>query len=62
MLPLTGDGVNAADEVPLMGNFQTTNISPNESWITDGEMLPKRGFKGDLVLGKIRWSRLNTLV
>ena len=45
-----------------MGNFQTTNISPNESWITDGEMLPKHGFKGDLVLGKIRWSRPNTLV
>ena len=62
VLPLTGDGVNAADDVPLMGNFQTTNISPNESWITDGEMLPKHGFKGDLVLGKIHWNRPNTLV
>lgn len=62
VLPLGGDGVNAPDEVPLMGNFQTTNISPNESWITDGEMLPKHGFKGDLVLGKICWSRPNTLV
>lgn len=62
VLPLGGDGVNAPDEVPLMGNFQTTNISANESWITDGEMLPKHGYKGDLVLGKIRWSRPNTLV
>lgn len=62
VLPLTGDGVNAADEVPLMGNFQTLNVSANESWVTDGEMLPKHGFKGDLVQGKIRWSRPNGLV
>ena len=62
VLPLIGDGVNAADEVPLMGNFQTINITPDESWVTDGEMLPKHGFKGDLVLGKIRWSRPNKLV
>lgn len=62
VLPLTGDGVNAADEVPLMGNFQTTNITADESWVTDGEMLPKRGYRGDLQLGKIRWSKPNTLV
>jgi hypothetical protein len=62
VLPLTGDGVNAADEVPLMGNFQTLNVSANESWVTDGEMLPKHGFKGNLVQGKIRWSRPNGLV
>lgn len=62
VLPLSGDGVNAADEVPLMGNFQTLNVSANESWVTDGEMLPKHGFKGDLVQGKIRWSRPNGLV
>ena len=62
VLPLTGDGVNAADEVPLMGNFQTTNITPGESWVTDGEMLPKHGYRGDLQLGKIRWNRPNSLV
>jgi hypothetical protein len=62
VLPLIGDGVNAADEVPLMGNFQTTNITPDESWVTDGEMTPKHGYKGDLVLGKIRWSKPNSLV
>ncbi|WP_395751554.1 exo-alpha-sialidase [Prosthecobacter sp.] len=62
VLPLEGDGIKAPDEVPLMGNFQTTNISPEESWVTDGGMLPKYGFKGDLLLGKIRWSRPNTLV
>jgi len=62
VIPMTGDGVNAADEVPLMGNFQTLNVTPNESWVTDGEMLPKHGYKGDLVLGKIQWSRPNGLV
>lgn len=62
VLPLVGDGVNAADAVPLMGNFQTTNITPGESWVTDGEMLPKHGYKGDLVLGRIRWSSPNTLM
>ena len=62
VIPMSGDGVNQADEVPLMGNFQTLNVSADESWVTDGEMLPKHGFKGDLVLGKIRWSRPNGLV
>jgi hypothetical protein len=62
VLPLVGDGVNAAAEVPLMGNFQTTNITPDESWVTDGEMTPKHGYRGDPVLGRIRWSRPNSLL
>ena len=62
VLPMNGDGVNQADEVPLMGNFQTLNVSTDESWVTDGEMLPKHGFKGDLVLGKIGWNRPNGLI
>lgn len=62
VLPLDGDGVSKPDDVPMMGNFQTTNITPDESWVTDGEMLPKHGFKGDLQLGKIRWGRPNSLV
>jgi len=61
VLPLIGDGVNAAAEVPLMGNFQTLNVTPDESWVTDGEMTPKFSYKGDMVLGKIRWSRPNKL-
>jgi hypothetical protein len=62
VVPLSGDGVNAPDEVPLMGNFQTLNVTPDESWVTDGEMTPKHDYKGDLVLGKIRWGRPNSLV
>jgi len=62
VLPLEGDGVNKPDDVPIMGNFQTTNITPGESWVTDGEMLPKHGFRGNLQLGKILWNRPNTLL
>ena len=59
VLPLVGDGVNAPDEVALMGNFNVTNVSPEESWVTVGEWLPKRGARGDLLIAKIRWSRPN---
>ncbi len=61
VLPLMGDGVSAADAVPLMGNFQTTNITPRESWVTVGAALPRHGYQGDLLLGKLRWNRPNSL-
>ena len=31
VLPMVGDGVNEPDKVALMGNFDVTNVSPNES-------------------------------
>ncbi len=62
VLPLVGDGVNKADEVAYSGNFHPVNVSPDESWVTDGEMLPKRGWKGDLLLARIRWTKPNKLV
>ncbi|MEQ1861989.1 MAG: exo-alpha-sialidase [Chthoniobacteraceae bacterium] len=62
VLPLVGDGVKAADRVAIMGNFHTTNVSSNESWVTVGEWQPKNGIKGDLLLARIRWSKPNTLV
>lgn len=61
VLPLVGDGVNAPDDVAYSGNFHPINASQNESWVTDGEMLPKRGYRGDLLLARIRWSRANEL-
>jgi hypothetical protein len=45
-----------------MGNFHVTNASPNESWITAGEWLPKGAAQGDLLLARIRWKRPNLLV
>ena len=61
VLPLVGDGVNAPDDVAYSGNFHPVNVGPDESWVTDGEMLPKRGWKGDLLLARIRWHRPNQL-
>ncbi len=60
-LPLVGDGVNSPDEVALMGNFHIVNVSEQESWITVGEIMPRNGYRGDLLLARIRWSRPNRL-
>jgi len=46
----------------LMGNFQVTNVSRDESWVTDGEWMPKNGNRGDLLLARVRWNRPNLLV
>ncbi len=62
VLPLVGDGVKDGDGVPLMGNFNVTNVSKEESWVTVGEWRPKRGGNGDLLLARIRWSKPNRLV
>ena len=62
VLPLIGDGVNQADLVPMMGNFGIANVSPNESWVTDGSWCPKAGNSGELQLARVRWSKANRLV
>ncbi len=59
VLPLIGDGVNKADLVPMMGNFGVANITPAESWVTDGSWCPKAGNTGELQLARIKWSRPN---
>ena len=61
VIPLHGDGVNEPNLVPLMGNFHTTNASPDESWVTVGEWMPKNGARGNLTLAKIKWSKPNQL-
>ena len=62
VLPLVGDGVNDANRVAIMGNFHPVNVSPHESWVTVGEWQPRNKINGDLLLGRIRWSRPNRLV
>ena len=57
--PLVGDGINDPDHVPLMGNFHITNISPDESWITVGEWMPRAGAKGNLLLARVKWNQPN---
>ena len=59
VLPLVGDGVDGANEVALMGNFNVTNVSPHESWVTVGEWMPRAGYRGDVLLARIRWSQPN---
>jgi lysophospholipase L1-like esterase len=61
VLPLIGDGVNDPDKVALMGNFNVTNVSPHESWVTVGEAMPRNGYRGDVLLARIRWSQPNRL-
>jgi hypothetical protein len=61
VLPLVGDGVNDPDKVALMGNFDVTNVSANESWVTVGEWMPRDGYKGDVLLARIHWSKPNRL-
>ena len=59
LLPLSGDGVNAPDEVPYSGNFHPVNVTADESWVTDGQIVPKRDYRGDLLLCRIRWTKAN---
>lgn len=61
VLPLVGDGVNDPDHVALMGNFHVTNVSADESWVTVGEWMPRDGYRGDVLLARIRWSKPNRL-
>lgn len=61
VLPLVGDGVSDPDKVALMGNFNVTNASPEESWVTVGEWIPRDGYRGDVLLARIRWSKPNRL-
>ena len=44
-----------------MGNFHPLTVSPVESWVTTGEERPADGWKGDLLLARIRWSKRNEL-
>lgn len=61
VLPLVGDGNKAPNEVALMGNFDVTNVSPDESWITVGEWMPRSGYRGDVLLARVYWSKPNRL-
>ncbi|MCP4785657.1 MAG: hypothetical protein GY903_04520 [Fuerstiella sp.] len=61
VLPLVGDGVNDPNSVAIMGNFNVTNASPHESWVTVGEWMPRAGYEGDVLLARIRWSKPNQL-
>lgn len=62
LLPLRGDGVNQPKQVAMMGNFNITPVTPEETWVTVGECLPYDGYKGDTLLARVKWQRENGLV
>ena len=43
------------------GNFHVVNASEDESWITVGEWMPRNGYRGDVLLARVRWSNPNRL-
>jgi hypothetical protein len=57
VLPLIGDGLGDPAHVARMGNFHTVAATPGESWVTVGECLPEDGWRGDLLLARVRWAR-----
>lgn len=61
VLPLIGDGVQQPARVALMGNFHTTRVNAQEAWVTVGENFPGNGYRGDLLLARIRWTEPDTL-
>ncbi|MBE0545890.1 MAG: hypothetical protein IH623_31565 [Verrucomicrobia bacterium] len=34
----------------------------SDEYTTDGKIIPKRGWKGDLLLARIRWAKRNKLM
>lgn len=62
VFPLRGDPVNDPEHVARMGNFHPVTVTPRESWVTVGEARPEDGWKGDLLLACLRWSRPNRLI
>lgn len=61
VLPLVGDGVAEPDAVALMGNFNVTHASPQETWVTVGEWMPRQNAQGNVLLSRIAWARPNAL-
>lgn len=53
IFPMLGDGMKAENDVARMGNFHTTAISSEESWVTVGEELPQNDWHGDTLLARI---------
>ena len=51
----------------MLGNFGASNITPDESWVTDSEFIVNgqkhsRGADGTTWVGKVEWSKVNSLV
>lgn len=61
VIPMNADGVRDAAAVEHQGNFHTTAISPSESLVSTGTVVP-RTWTGAVRIARIRWSRPNRLL
>jgi len=61
VFPQRGDGGASGLDAWLSGNFHTTMLSAGESLITDGQANPARGYIGEVLLARVRWSTPNRL-
>lgn len=59
VLPMLGNAQKDPKKVPLMGNFHTMPISPQESLVTVGENRSGEAFQGDWLQARIRWKSPN---
>lgn len=59
-VPMVGDGVKAPAGVAHLGNFHTQMVTPDESWVTVGEVIPS-DWRGDLILARVKWAEPNQL-
>ena len=62
VFPMDSDGTVPGDVVARMGNFHTTNVSSQESWITVGESRPNHNWCGDTLLARVYWEKPNQLI
>ena len=51
----------------MLGNFGASNITPDESWVTDSEFIVNgqnhpRGADGTTWIGKVKWTKANSLM
>jgi hypothetical protein len=60
-VPLRWDAKRDPKKVARVGNFHTVAVGPTESWITVGEEAPEGGWKGDVMLARVRWAKANGL-
>lgn len=60
-IPMNADGVSRAAEVEHQGNFHTAAISPRESLISTGTVIPAT-WRGAVRMARVQWTAPNRLV
>lgn len=57
---MVDDPAKNANLVAMLGNFHTQAVSPEESWITVGEVM-RANYRGDVLLARVLWAKPNTI-